>query len=174
MFTFGQFLCSICAIFFSVKLYTYTDSCIWLKVFLRMSYHVHQVRCHEKWPCFFYNAFAFCCAPFSNFYMIKCQNFIKFLNLNHEGKLVCFVEKVGMINWNITDKICHTFYVSWSAGLLCDLLWSDPDKDVQGWGENDRGVSFTFGADVVSKFLNRHDLDLICRAHQVPMNYLVT
>ena len=52
-------------------------------------------------------------------------------------------------------------------GLLCDLLWSDPDKDVQGWGENDRGVSFTFGADVVSKFLNRHDLVLICRAHQV-------
>merc|ERR1711973_194476 len=50
---------------------------------------------------------------------------------------------------------------------LCDLLWSDPDKDVQGWAENDRGVSFTFGADVVSKFLNRHDLDLICRAHQV-------
>jgi serine/threonine-protein phosphatase PP1 catalytic subunit len=46
-------------------------------------------------------------------------------------------------------------------------LWSDPDKDVTGWGENDRGVSFTFGADVVTKFLNRHDLDLICRAHQV-------
>ncbi|XP_052850492.1 serine/threonine-protein phosphatase beta isoform isoform X2 [Drosophila gunungcola] len=53
------------------------------------------------------------------------------------------------------------------TGLLCDLLWSDPDKDVQGWGENDRGVSFTFGVDVVSKFLNRHELDLICRAHQV-------
>ena len=53
------------------------------------------------------------------------------------------------------------------TGLLCDLLWSDPDKDVQGWGENDRGVSFTFGADIVTKFLNRHDLDLICRAHQV-------
>uniref|UniRef100_A0AC34EZS7 Serine/threonine-protein phosphatase n=1 Tax=Panagrolaimus sp. ES5 TaxID=591445 RepID=A0AC34EZS7_9BILA len=53
------------------------------------------------------------------------------------------------------------------TGLLCDLLWSDPDKDVQGWGENDRGVSFTFGPDVVAKFLNRHDLDLICRAHQV-------
>merc|ERR1712227_500749 len=53
------------------------------------------------------------------------------------------------------------------TGLLCDLLWSDPDKDVAGWGENDRGVSFTFGADVVAKFLNRHDLDLICRAHQV-------
>ena len=60
------------------------------------------------------------------------------------------------------------------VGLLCDLLWSDPDKDVQGWGENDRGVSFTFGADVVSKFLNRHDLDLICRAHQVWMTISIT
>jgi len=53
------------------------------------------------------------------------------------------------------------------SGLLCDLLWSDPDKEVAGWGENDRGVSYTFGADVVTKFLNKHDLDLICRAHQV-------
>jgi len=53
------------------------------------------------------------------------------------------------------------------SGLLCDLLWSDPDKDISGWGENDRGVSYTFGSDVVTKFLNKHDLDLICRAHQV-------
>jgi serine/threonine-protein phosphatase PP1 catalytic subunit len=52
-------------------------------------------------------------------------------------------------------------------GLLCDLLWSDPDSDVQGWGDNDRGVSFTFGSDVVANFLKKHDLDLICRAHQV-------
>jgi serine/threonine-protein phosphatase PP1 catalytic subunit len=53
------------------------------------------------------------------------------------------------------------------AGLLCDLLWSDPDKDITGWSENDRGVSFTFGPDVVSRFLQKHDMDLICRAHQV-------
>lgn len=52
-------------------------------------------------------------------------------------------------------------------GLLCDLLWSDPDKDITGWSENDRGVSFTFGPDVVARFLQKHDLDLICRAHQV-------
>ena len=52
-------------------------------------------------------------------------------------------------------------------GLLCDLLWSDPDKETCGWGENDRGVSFTFGSEIVSKFLLKHDLDLICRAHQV-------
>ncbi|KAH9478333.1 Serine/threonine-protein phosphatase PP1 [Psilocybe cubensis] len=53
------------------------------------------------------------------------------------------------------------------TGLLCDLLWSDPDKDITGWSENDRGVSFTFGPDVVSRFLQKHDMDLICRAHQV-------
>jgi diadenosine tetraphosphatase ApaH/serine/threonine PP2A family protein phosphatase len=47
------------------------------------------------------------------------------------------------------------------TGLLCDLLWSDPDKDISGWSENDRGVSFTFGPDVVTRFLQRHDMDLI-------------
>lgn len=52
-------------------------------------------------------------------------------------------------------------------GLLCDLLWSDPEKDTIGWSENDRGISFTFGPDVVTRFLQRHDLELICRAHQV-------
>ncbi|CAL5366034.1 unnamed protein product [Camellia sinensis] len=53
------------------------------------------------------------------------------------------------------------------TGLVCDLLWSDPGRDVKGWGMNDRGVSFTFGPDRVSEFLTKHDLDLICRAHQV-------
>mmetsp|Transcript_546 Transcript_546/g.691 ORF Transcript_546/g.691 Transcript_546/m.691 type:complete len:425 (+) Transcript_546:117-1391(+) len=53
------------------------------------------------------------------------------------------------------------------VGLMCDLLWSDPDTGVNGWAENDRGVSFVFGADVVAAFLERHDLDLVIRAHQV-------
>jgi len=52
-------------------------------------------------------------------------------------------------------------------GLVCDLLWSDPSRDVDGWAGNDRGVSFTFGADVLSDFLDKYDLDLVCRAHQV-------
>lgn len=53
------------------------------------------------------------------------------------------------------------------TGLLCDLLWSDPERQISGWANNDRGVSFVYGADVVAKFLADHDLDLICRAHQV-------
>eukprot|EP01012_Entosiphon_sulcatum_P066470 TRINITY_DN95734_c0_g1_i1.p1 TRINITY_DN95734_c0_g1~~TRINITY_DN95734_c0_g1_i1.p1 ORF type:complete len:365 (+),score=41.98 TRINITY_DN95734_c0_g1_i1:55-1095(+) len=52
-------------------------------------------------------------------------------------------------------------------GLIADLLWSDPGDGTCGWGESDRHVSFTFGADVVEKFLRKHKLELICRAHQV-------
>ncbi|ALC44389.1 maker736 [Drosophila busckii] len=52
-------------------------------------------------------------------------------------------------------------------GLMCDLLWSDPDEKVLGWSENDRGVSVTFGADVVRTFCFRMGIDVICRAHQV-------
>jgi len=59
-----------------------------------------------------------------------------------------------------------------TQGLLCDLLWSDPDKETSGWRKNDnRGISFMFGAEVVADFLEKHDLNLICRAHQV--NFLV-
>lgn len=59
------------------------------------------------------------------------------------------------------------------SGLLCDLLWSDPCKDIYGWGANERGVSYTFGADRVTEFLRNNDLDLVCRAHQVLCCYYV-
>ena len=52
-------------------------------------------------------------------------------------------------------------------GLLCDLLWSDPEENKSGFGPNDRGVSVTFNSKVVETFLKNNDLDLICRAHQV-------
>lgn len=29
------------------------------------------------------------------------------------------------------------------TGLLCDVLWADPDPNLRGWAESDRGVSFT-------------------------------
>ena len=53
------------------------------------------------------------------------------------------------------------------AGLLCDLLWSNPCDDTPGWSESERGVSFEFGPDIVEQFLQKHDMDLVCRAHQV-------
>jgi len=54
------------------------------------------------------------------------------------------------------------------SGLLCDLLWSDPEEGITGWAENDgRGISYWFGSDIIKNFLKDNDLDLICRAHQV-------
>jgi serine/threonine-protein phosphatase PP1 catalytic subunit len=53
------------------------------------------------------------------------------------------------------------------TGLLCDLLWSDPDNKIMGWAPNDRGVSYTFGPDVLSQFLQKMDLDIVVRGHQV-------
>ena len=52
-------------------------------------------------------------------------------------------------------------------GMLCDILWSDPDESAAGWGTNDRGVSVTFNETVLKSFLEKNDLDLLCRAHQV-------
>lgn len=52
-------------------------------------------------------------------------------------------------------------------GLVCDLLWSDPDEDITGWGDNDRGVSWTFGGDVLRDILDKYGFSLIARAHQV-------
>ena len=37
----------------------------------------------------------------------------------------------------------------------------------KSYRHNDRGVSFTFGSKIVNEFLNKHDLDLVVRAHQV-------
>lgn len=53
------------------------------------------------------------------------------------------------------------------VGFLCDLLWSDPQQEISGFGWNDRGVSVSFGADVVEAFCKKEEVDLVCRAHQV-------
>ena len=53
------------------------------------------------------------------------------------------------------------------TGLLCDLLWSDPDKEATEYDENDRGVSVIFGEKVVTDFNKNNDLDLIICTLQV-------
>ena len=53
-------------------------------------------------------------------------------------------------------------------GLLCDLLWSDPDDSTEDYAPNqERGVSVYFGVAALELFLSTHDLDLLVRAHQV-------
>ena len=37
-------------------------------------------------------------------------------------------------------------------GLLCDLLWNDPDKGGTEYDENVRGVSIIFGKKIIVEF----------------------
>ena len=54
-------------------------------------------------------------------------------------------------------------------GVLCDLVWSDPDDiTTKDFIENqERGISYCFSSKAVDNFLAKNNLDLICRAHQV-------
>ena len=52
-------------------------------------------------------------------------------------------------------------------GLICDLLWGDPDVNCVGWNDNDCGVSFKFGPDVVHRFLEKSGFELVCRSSSV-------
>jgi serine/threonine-protein phosphatase 4 catalytic subunit len=54
-------------------------------------------------------------------------------------------------------------------GAMCDLLWSDPEDAVDGWGLSPRGAGFLFGGNVVSSFNHSNNIDYICRAHQLVM-----
>lgn len=55
------------------------------------------------------------------------------------------------------------------SGLLCDLLWADPQKKMSTkWERNDaRGVSYFFSEDAVEETLDNLDLNLIVRGHEV-------
>ena len=68
-------------------------------------------------------------------------------------------------------------------GLVCDLLWADPDEKitgesffsrlslknffVSGWQKSSRGVSYLFGPDAATEFCTRMNISMIIRAHQV-------
>ena len=60
----------------------------------------------------------------------------------------------------------------YGSEMLTDLLWADPDPEKSGWAASPRGSGNTFGFDVAADFLERNQLQLVCRAHQViPAGY---
>ena len=52
-------------------------------------------------------------------------------------------------------------------GMVCDFVWADPSNETTSWTESDRGVSYLFGKKIVEQFVEKHDIDLVVRAHQV-------
>ncbi|CAD5235159.1 unnamed protein product [Bursaphelenchus xylophilus] len=52
-------------------------------------------------------------------------------------------------------------------GLMCDLVWADPEEKLEGWAMNSRGISLSFSDEVVEKLCKRLGVDLIVRGHQL-------
>ncbi|CAD5214185.1 unnamed protein product [Bursaphelenchus okinawaensis] len=51
--------------------------------------------------------------------------------------------------------------------LELDVLWSDPQAGVQGYTPSTRGASYCFGEDALNDKLQKLNLDMVVRAHQV-------
>ena len=54
-------------------------------------------------------------------------------------------------------------------GLICDLLWSDPDDYIETWTPNGRGAGWLYEKKAVDEFNHINGIELICRAHQLVM-----
>jgi serine/threonine-protein phosphatase 5 len=52
------------------------------------------------------------------------------------------------------------------SGLMADLLWSDP-QSIKGRSPSKRGVGFSFGPDYTNAFLEKNNLQLVVRSHEV-------
>lgn len=85
-----------------------------------------------------------------------------------ENKILCMHGGLSpeLTNLNQIREIKRPLTIP-DTGISCDLLWSDPEKGIWGWGPNERGVSYTFGEDVLKVFLESQGLDIVVWAHQV-------
>lgn len=64
-------------------------------------------------------------------------------------------------------KIIDRFREIPHEGPMADLVWSDPDPDRDEFSLSPRGAGYTFGAQVVKKFLDVNSMSHILRAHQL-------
>ncbi|KAI8010400.1 Serine/threonine-protein phosphatase 5 [Camellia lanceoleosa] len=103
----------------------------------------------------FVEAFAevFCCLPLAH--VINEKVFIV-----HGG--LFSVDGVKLSDIRAIDRFCEPP----EEGLMCELLWSDPQPQ-PGRGPSKRGVGLSFGGDVTKRFLQENKLDLVVRSHEV-------
>jgi len=52
-------------------------------------------------------------------------------------------------------------------GPFCDLVWSDPEPDIETWQVSQRGAGWLFGSKVTKEFCNVNRLEMVCRSHQL-------
>ena len=79
-----------------------------------------------------------------------------YISINIEDfKDISFPNSISQVLINVIKKIrsevkgnytifqFSNFQFSKKLGLLCDLLWADPEKETTGWSENDRNFFFS-------------------------------
>ncbi|KAK4741746.1 hypothetical protein SAY87_025334 [Trapa incisa] len=95
----------------------------------------------------------FCCLPLAH--VINAKVFVV-----HGG--LFSVDGVKLSDISSIDRFCEPP----EEGLMCELLWSDPQPS-PGRGPSKRGVGLSFGGDVTKRFLQENNLDLVVRSHEV-------
>lgn len=79
---------------------------------------------------------------------------------------ICIIEYV-LLEYPTIHCSIHAFFLKTVMDILKLFYRSDPDPSIKGWQANNRGLSYTFGPDVVLEMCQKLDIDLIARAHQV-------
>ncbi|PRQ52010.1 putative protein-serine/threonine phosphatase [Rosa chinensis] len=95
----------------------------------------------------------FCCLPLAH--VINGKVFVV-----HGG--LFSVDGVKLSDIKAINRFCEPP----EEGLMCELLWSDP-QPAPGRGPSKRGVGLSFGGDVTKRFLQDNNLDLVVRSHEV-------
>ncbi|XVF03744.1 hypothetical protein REPUB_Repub05bG0019900 [Reevesia pubescens] len=88
---------------------------------------------------------------------VRYPDCITLIRGNHESRQITQIRTIDR-----KQEVPHD-------GAMCDLLWSDPEDIVDGWGLSPRGAGFLFGGSVVTSFNHTNNIDYICRAHQLVM-----
>ncbi|KAL9272528.1 Serine/threonine-protein phosphatase 5-like protein, partial [Drosera capensis] len=112
-----------------------------------------EVRSKLNETCVELFAEVFCCLPLAH--VINETIFVV-----HGG--LFSVDGVKLSEIRAIDRFCEPP----EEGLMCELLWSDP-QPFPGRGPSKRGVGLSFGGDVTKRFLEDNKLDLVVRSHEV-------
>lgn len=66
------------------------------------------------------------------------------------------------VDWNQVRNVIRPID-SPTPSIFTDLLWSDPQPNIEDWGPNPRGISSLFGKTIVHQFSHNMEVDIIVR-----------
>mmetsp|Transcript_14997 Transcript_14997/g.58727 ORF Transcript_14997/g.58727 Transcript_14997/m.58727 type:complete len:494 (+) Transcript_14997:58-1539(+) len=104
---------------------------------------------------------------------LELFNTLPLAHLVQEKIFVCHGGLFSEDNVTLDDvRSINRFREPPDSGLMCELLWSDPQRGANSTGRapSPRGVGVAFGADVTKNFLETNKLSYVIRSHEVRAN----